>query len=65
MMYVPEAKKRAFLAETDSGHLDLPRAKRAGFVGAFFRYLFLIQIRTDPMFPRATLKSVPPFGREA
>jgi membrane dipeptidase len=36
MMYVPEAKKRPFLAETDSGHLDLPRAKRAGFCGGLF-----------------------------
>ena len=31
MMYVPDAKKRSFLEETDSGHIDLPRAKRGGF----------------------------------
>lgn len=36
MMYVPEAKKRPFLAESDSGHLDLPRAKRAGLCGGLF-----------------------------
>ena len=36
MMYVPEAKKRPFLAETGSGHLDLPRAKRAGLCGGLF-----------------------------
>jgi membrane dipeptidase len=36
MMYLPEANKRPFLAETDSGHIDLPRAKRGGLGGGFF-----------------------------
>jgi membrane dipeptidase len=36
MMYLPEANKRSFLAETDSGHIDLPRAKRGGLGGGFF-----------------------------
>ena len=36
MMYVPEAKKRPFFTETDSGHIDLPRARRAGFCGGLF-----------------------------
>src|SRR5512139_2573262 len=36
MMYVPGENKRPFLQETDSGHLDLPRAKRGGLCGGFF-----------------------------
>jgi membrane dipeptidase len=36
MMFVPGEKKRPFLQETDSGHIDLPRAKRGGLCGGFF-----------------------------
>ncbi len=36
MMYVPGKKERPFLEETDSGHIDLPRAKRGGFCGGLF-----------------------------
>src|SRR4030042_5045513 len=36
MMFVPGENRRPFLQETDSGHLDLPRAKRGGMCGGFF-----------------------------
>ena len=36
MMFVPGENKRPFLRETDSGHIDLPRAKRGGLVRWFF-----------------------------
>jgi len=36
MMFVPGENKRPFLRETNSGHIDLPRAKRGGLCGGFF-----------------------------
>jgi membrane dipeptidase len=36
MMFVPGKNRRPFLEETDSGHIDLPRAKRGGLCGGFF-----------------------------
>jgi hypothetical protein len=36
MMFVPGENKRPFLQETDSGHIDLPRAKSGGLCGGLF-----------------------------
>ena len=36
MMFVPGENKRPFLRETNSGHIDLPRAKRGRICGGFF-----------------------------
>ena len=36
MMFVPGENQRPFLQETDSGHIDLPRAKKGGLCGGFF-----------------------------
>jgi membrane dipeptidase len=36
-LYSPErGKKRSFFVQSDIGHLDLPRARQAGFAGGFF-----------------------------
>ena len=50
-MYVPGAKKRPFLEESDSGHIDLPRAKRAGFCGGFFSIFIPHPDRDEPEAP--------------
>ena len=54
MMYVPEVKRRPFLEETDSGHIDLPRAKRAGFCGGFFSIFVPHPDQNGPQAPPGT-----------
>lgn len=36
MLYAPGKTKRPFLEESDSGHIDLPRARMGGLCGGFF-----------------------------
>ncbi len=50
-LYMPDGKPRSFFESSELGHLDLPRARKGGFVGGFFA----VWIAPDPTSRRPDL----------
>jgi membrane dipeptidase len=54
-LYLPErGGGRSFLSQSDQGHLDLPRARQAGFSGGFFAIFVPSPVRNDAPRPDPT-----------